>query len=207
MTLDLVKREKPDIVALADSSPYFIPDIEGIDRKNVFTIPAMTKLASIPMKMFGPRKLATMSEKVFPVGKKIVILGAGAEGAQCATFLAHRGKEVILLAETEDVGGLVPQKYKVRLVPWFKEHGVQIIYNSQLLRIEKKSVTVKVDGKAREIACDSVMVMLPEQHDPSFYEQLRQIVPEVYEIGSTLGGDNAFLKHAMLDGRLAAVKM
>lgn len=31
--------------------------------------------------------------------------------------------------------------------------------------------------------------------------------PEVYEIGSTLGGDNAFLKHAMLDGRLAAVKM
>ena len=51
------------------------------------------------------------------------------------------------------------------------------------------------------------MVMLPEQHDPSFYEQLVQIVPEVYEIGSTLGGDNAFLKHAMLDGRLAAVKM
>lgn len=70
----------------------------------------MTKLASIPMKMFGPRKLATMSEKVFPVGKKIVILGAGAEGAQCATFLAHRGKEVVLLAETEDVGGLVPPK-------------------------------------------------------------------------------------------------
>lgn len=100
VTLDLVKREKPDIVVLADSSPYFIPDIEGIDRKNVFTIPAMTKLASIPMKMFGPRKLASMSEKVFPVGKKIVILGAGAEGAQCATFLAHRGKEVILLAET-----------------------------------------------------------------------------------------------------------
>ena len=207
VTLDLVKREKPDIVALADSSPYFIPDIEGIDRKNVFTIPAMTKLASIPMKMFGPRKLATMSEKVFPVGKKIVILGAGAEGAQCATFLAHRGKEVVLLAETEDVGGLVPQKYKVRLVPWFEEHGVRIVYNSQLLRIEKKSVTVEVDGKAEEIACDSVMVMLPEQHDPSFYEQLVQIVPEVYEIGSTLGGDNAFLKHAMLDGRLAAVKM
>lgn len=66
VTLDLVKREKPDIVVLADSSPYFIPDIEGIDRKNVFTIPAMTKLASIPMKMFGPRKLASMSEKVFP---------------------------------------------------------------------------------------------------------------------------------------------
>lgn len=148
-----------------------------------------------------------MSEKFFPVGKKVVILGAGAEGAQCATFLAHRGKEVILLAEGEDVGGLVPQKYKVRLVPWFNEHGVQIIYNSQLLSIEKKSVTVQVDEDVREISCDSIMIMLPEEHDPAFYEQLKQIVPEVYEIGSTLGGENAFLKHAMLDGRLAAVKM
>lgn len=207
VTLDLVKRENPDVVALANSSPYVIPTIPGIDRKNVFTVPGMTKLATVPMKMFGPMRLAAMSEKFFPVGKKVVILGAGAEGAQCATFLAHRGKEVILLAEGEDVGGLVPQKYKVRLVPWFNEHGVQIIYNSQLLSIEKKSVTVQVDEDVREISCDSVMIMLPEEHDPAFYEQLKQIVPEVYEIGSTLGGENAFLKHAMLDGRLAAVKM
>lgn len=205
--LDLVKRERPDAVILANSSPYVIPSLPGIERKNVFTVPSMTKLATVPMKMFGPMKLASMSEKFFPVGKKVVILGAGAEGVQCATFLAHRGKEVVLLAETEDVGGLIPQKYKVRLVPWFDEHNVRIIYSSQLISIEKGSVVVASDGATKTIACDSVMVMLPEENDPTFYQQLAEIVPEVYQIGSTLGGDNAFLKHAMLDGRVAAAKI
>lgn len=207
VTLDLVEREKPDVVVVANSSPYVIPTIPGIDRKNVFTVPAMTKLAVVPMKMFGPMKLASMSEKFFPVGKKVVILGAGAEGVQCATFLAHRGKQIVLLAEGEDVGGLVPQKYKVRLVPWFEEHGVQIVRNAQLLEVGKKSVRVKVDEELQEISCDSVMVMLPEEQDPAFYEQVKAVVPEVYAVGSTLGGANAFLKHALLDGRLAAVKM
>ena len=207
VTLDLVEREKPDVVVVANSSPYVIPTIPGIDRKNVFTVPAMTKLAAVPMKMFGPMKLASMSEKFFPVGKKVVILGAGAEGVQCATFLAHRGKQIVLLAEGEDVGGLVPQKYKVRLVPWFEEHGVQIVRNAQLLEVGKKSVRVKVDEELQEISCDSVMVMLPEEQDPTFYEQVKAVVPEVYAVGSTLGGANAFLKHALLDGRLAAVKM
>lgn len=207
VTLDLVEREKPDVVVVANSSPYVIPTIPGIDRKNVFTVPAMTKLAAVPMKMFGPMKLASMSEKFFPVGKKVVILGAGAEGVQCATFLAHRGKQIVLLAEGEDIGGLVPQKYKVRLVPWFEEHGVQIVRNAQLLEVGKKSVRVKVDEELQEISCDSVMVMLPEEQDPTFYEQVKAVVPEVYAVGSTLGGANAFLKHALLDGRLAAVKM
>lgn len=207
VTLDLVEREKPDVVVVANSSPYVIPAIAGIDRKNVFTVPAMTKLAAVPLKMFGPMKLASMSEKFFPVGKKVVVLGAGAEGVQCATFLAHRGKQVVLLAEGEDVGGLVPQKYKVRLVPWFEEHGVQILRNAQLLEVGKKSVRVKVDDESQEISCDSVMVMLPEEQDPTFYEQVKAVVPEVYAVGSTLGGANAFLKHALLDGRLAAVKM
>lgn len=207
VTLDLVEREKPDVVVVANSSPYVIPTIPGIDRKNVFTVPAMTKLAAVPMKMFGPMKLASMSEKFFPVGKKVVVLGAGAEGVQCATFLAHRGKQIVLLAEGEDIGGLVPQKYKVRLVPWFEEHGVQIVRNAQLLEVGKKSVRVKVDEELQEISCDSVMVMLPEEQDPTFYEQVKAVVPEVYAVGSTLGGANAFLKHALLDGRLAAVKM
>ena len=49
--------------------------------------------------------------------------------------------------------------------------------------------------------CDSRMVMLPEQRDPAFFDMAASLVDEVYEIGSTLGGENAFLKHAFADGR------
>ena len=208
VTLDLVRREAPDAVVLANSSPYFIPtDIPGIDRRNVFTVPGMSKLAKVPMKMFGPQKLASISEKVFPVGKTIVILGAGAEGVQCASFLAHRGKNVTILAEGEDVGGLVPIKYKVRLEPWFAEHNVTVVRNAHAKQIGKKLVIADTPDGEQAFTCDSVMVMLPERRDSTFYEQLKEIVSEVYEVGSTLGGANSFLKHAIHDGRVVGCEL
>lgn len=208
VTPSLVKKEKPDVVAIANSSPYFIPtDLPGVDRKNVFTIPGMSKLAAVPMKMFGPEKLASMSEKFFPVGKRIVVLGAGIEGTQCATFLAHRGKSVVLLSENEDVGGQIPVRYKARIEPWFKDHNVEVIRNAECLAIGKKNVTIKTPEDEREIECDSVMIMLPEKRDGSLYDSLKDLVPEIYEVGSTLGEPHSLLKHAVLDGRVAAVEM
>ena len=202
VTPALVRKVAPDAVVVANSSPYYIPQIPGIDRKNVFTIPAMTKLSTVPMKMFGPDALAKMSEKIFPVGKKLLIWGASAEGAQCAEFMRKRGKDIVLVDEDDDLGGLIPLKYKERLAPWFSDEGIRVIKHATVTEIGKKKAVVRTkDGRTEEIACDSVMVMLPERRDPAFYEAVKAIVPETYEVGSTLGGENAFFKHAFADGR------
>lgn len=198
----LIRKEVPDAVVVAASSPYYIPDIPGIDRKNVFTIPAMSKLAQVPLKMFGPDKLASMSEKFFPVGKRIVIWGAGAEGAQCAEFMRKRGKDIVLVAEDDDIGGLIPLKYKERIIPWFDRMGVRVVRNATVAEFSKQGALLKhANGEEELIYCDSMMVMLPERHDSTFYDMAASIVDEVYEIGSTLGGENAFFKHAFADGR------
>ena len=198
----LIRKAAPDAVVVANSSPYHIPDIPGIDRKNVFTIPQMSKLAQVPLKMFGPEKLASMSEKFFPVGKRIVIWGAGAEGAQCAEFMRKRGKEIVLVAEGEDVGGLIPLKYKERIEPWFEQEGVRVVRGATVAEFSKRGALLRhADGAEELVACDSMMVMLPERRDPAFYEMAKSIVPETYEVGSTLGGENAFFKHAFADGR------
>ncbi|MGI6216743.1 MAG: FAD-dependent oxidoreductase [Coriobacteriales bacterium] len=208
VTPELVKKEHPDVVIVATASPYYVPDVPGIDGRNVMTIPQMSKLAEKPLKMFGPKRLSKMAEKFFPVGKKIIIIGAGAEGAQGAEWLRKLGKDVVVVAENEDVGGLIPLKYKERIEPWFKARGVEVVKNAKLASIDKKGahVTLK-DGSDRFIEGDTVMIMLPERHDPTFYNSLKDLAPEVYEIGSTLGGDNAFLKHAIHDGRKIAVQI
>ena len=204
VTIELVRQEAPDVVVLANSSPYFVPteaEVPGITGRKVFTVPAMSRMAALPMRVFGPRTLERLTEIAFPVGKRIVILGAGAEGVQCAKFLVHRGKQVTILAEGEDVGGLVPVKYKVRLEPWFKEKGVPVIRNAHAQRIGNGFVVAETPEGTRQFSCDTVMVMLPERRDPRFYEELCAVVPEVHEVGSTLGGENSFLKHAIHDGR------
>ena len=198
----LIRQEAPDAVVVAASSPYYIPDIPGINRKNVFTIPLMSKLAQVPLKMLGPDKLASMSEKFFPVGKKIVIWGAGAEGAQCAEFMCKRGKDIVLVAEGEDVGGLIPVKYKERIVPWFHRRGVHVVRNATVVEFGKQGALLRhANGDEELVPCDSMMVMLPERRDASFYKMASSLVDEVHEIGSTLGGENAFFKHAFSDGR------
>lgn len=208
VTIPLVEEVKPDAVILADSSPYFIPsDVPGINGAKVFNIPQMSKLSRIPMKMFGPEKLASMAKKFFPVGKKIAVVGGGAEGVQCASFFAHAGKQVLLLSETEDVGGLVPIPYKVRLEPWFKTHGVEVVRDAEVLSIEKGKINYISHGEKYTASCDCVMIMLPEQRDGKFFNELEKAVPEVYEVGSTLGGNNSFLKHAIHDGRLVGCQI
>ena len=198
----LIRQEAPDAVVVAISSPYYIPGIPGIDRKNVFTIPLMSKLAQVPLKMFGPDKLASMSEKFFPVGKKIVIWGAGAEGAQCAEFMRKRGKDIVLVAEDGDVGGLIPIKYKERIVPWFDRQGVRVVRNATVAEFGKQGALLRfAQGGEELVTCDSMMVMLPERRDGAFFDMASSLVGEVYEIGSTLGGENAFFKHAFADGR------
>lgn len=204
---ELVRRERPDVVILANSSPYLIPDIPGIDGGNVYTIPGLSKLAKLPLKLFSPEFIHKASRHFMPVGKKIVVLGAGAEGAQCATFMAHCGKDVTLLSEDDDIGGLVPVPYKVRLEPWFEENGVEVVRNATCKEIRKGLVIAEVDGRERTFGCDSVLVMLPEKRDAAFCDELRNAGVEVVEIGSTMGGDNAFVKHAIIDGREAACRI
>ncbi|WP_449315122.1 oxidoreductase [Rubneribacter sp.] len=203
VTPALIKRERPDVVVVAVSSPYYVPDVAGIDRKNVLTIPQMTKLSKIPMKMFGPQKLASMAQKFFPVGKRLVVVGAGAEGAQCAEFMKKLGKDVVVVAEDEDLGGMITARFKERLEWWFDREGIEIARNSELVEVDKKGAVVRnvKDGSTRHIDGDCVMIMLPERRDPAFYESVKDLAPEVYEIGSARGGENAFFKHAFRDGR------
>lgn len=49
--------------------------------------------------------------------------------------------------------------------------------------------------------------MLPEKRDAAFYDELKDMGVEVMEIGFTLGGDNAFVKHAIIDAREAACRI
>lgn len=156
------------MVILANSSPYLIPDIPGIDGGNVYTIPGLSKLAKLPLKLFSPEFIHKASRHFMPVGKKIVVLGAGAEGAQCATFMAHCGKDVTLLSEDDDIGGLVPVPYKVRLEPWFEENGVEVVRNATCKEIRKGLVIAEVDGRERTFGCDSVSSCFPRSAMPRF---------------------------------------
>lgn len=210
VTPKLIADTKPDVVISAISSPYYVPteaEVPGIKRKNVFNIPQMTKLSGVPMRMFGPRKLEEMSEKIFPIGKKVAVIGAGIEGTQCAEFLLKRNKQLVMLAETDDIGGQIPLKYKERIEPWFADQPIEIVKNAKLVEVDRKGIWAEVNGERKHYDVDSVMIMYGERYDSTFYDSIKDLAPEVYEIGSEKGGENVLLKHALHDGREVACRI
>ena len=199
-----IMQENPDAVIIAEGAPYYIPDVPGIQGKNVYTVPTLKKMASVPMKMFGPEKLASLSERFLPVGKSIVVLGGKAEGVQCAVFMRKRGKKVVLLETGDRLGGSIPEKLLSRISPWFDQMGVETFTGVTYRQITKQGVSVVIgDGTERFFPCDSVLVMEPQVRNDALLKEVRSLCGEVHLIGSALGGENAFLKDAMLDGRRA----
>ncbi|WP_294557644.1 FAD-dependent oxidoreductase [uncultured Mailhella sp.] len=208
VTRELVLREKPDAVVIATSSEYAVPDIPGIHSSRVFTIKGLSRLAALPLRLFGPRLLARLSHIFLPVGKRVVVLGGQIEGVQGAVFLKKRGRDVTIVEEGETWGAGIPERYFQRIGPWFNRKNVRVLTKTRAEEITKEGVRVRAaDGTVSVLPCDSVMVLMPQVPSHALAESLKGVVGEIHEIGSTLGAENGLLKHALYDGRLVGCRL
>ncbi len=159
-------------------------------------------MAALPLKWFGPRLLARLSHIFLPVGRRVVVLGGQIEGIQGAVFLKKRGREVTVVEQSATWGGGIPERYLQRIGPWFERKGVHVLTKTRAEAVTAEGVCVSdSQGVVKPLACDSVMVLMPQKANHALAQSLRGHVAEVYEIGSALGTENGILKHALLDGR------
>lgn len=208
VTPELVGREKPDAVVVATSSSYFVPQVPGIDRNNVFTIKGLSHTAEFPLKVLGPKILHNLSKMYLPLGKRVVVLGGQIEGTQGAVFLTKRGREVTVVEESDSWGKGIPERYFQRIQPWFKKKGIDVLTKTTVEAIDAEGVKVRhEDGTTRTLPCDSVLVLMPQRPSGEFSEELKKLVPEVHVIGSALGAENGLIKHALYDGRKTGCRL
>lgn len=201
VTKQVIEREKPDAVVLATSSEYFVPEIPGIHSSKVLTIKQLAKQVAFPMKLFRPALLTKLTHIFLPVGKKVVVLGGQIEGVQGSVFLKKRGRDVTIVEESDKYGEGIPERYMQRIVPWFRKKNIQVLLNTKVEEITKDGVKINQNGQISYLKCDNVMVLMPQRANHAFADEIKSIVPEVYEVGSALGAENGLLKHALYDGR------
>ena len=208
VTRELVLQEKPDAVVIATSSEYAVPEIPGIHGSKVFTIKGLSRLAALPLRLFGPELLARLSHVFLPVGKRVVVLGGQIEGVQGAVFLKKRGRDVTIVEESETWGAGIPERYFQRIGPWFRRKNVRVLTGTKAVEITKDGVRVRSsDGTETVLSCDSVMVLMPQVPSHALARSLEGVVGEIHEIGSTLGAENGLLKHALYDGRRVGCRL
>jgi len=158
-----------DTVIIATGSRMIVPEIKGIDRKNVITYEAYLK---------NP---ATC------VGRTVAVLGAQ-EGAEIAASLGREGRTVHLI-DSNNVIAETPYLHdpfrKSVLFEFIEGKNIVKHLETDVLEITATGVVVfdRLRKAREEIPVDNVIVSSERTSCNELYESLRLRHPEIYLIG------------------------
>lgn len=183
---ELLACEKPDLLVLATGGKPITPPIPGAERENV--VQAWDVLA---------KKVVT--------GKKVVIIGGGAVGVECALMLAEEGtlsgeelkfllvhgattreklfelatrgnREVSLVEMTDYLGSNFGKTTRWTMLQDIGRYGVRSLAATKVLAIEKSGLRVERDGKEEVLPADTVVLAVGTRSE-------NRLIPVAKELG------------------------
>jgi len=174
---------KPDVVIVATGGRLNSPPVAG-DTSKVVTTPSLHKQVKPWLRLFGPWLLGWLTHLYLPIGKKVVVIGAGLHGLEIAEFLVKRGRAVTVVEPTDQIGeGMIDFRLGLAL-EWFARKRVPIIAGAQNIRGTARGLAYEdKDGVTHEIEADTIMPTAPLLPNTELYDALQGKVPELYVVG------------------------
>jgi 2,4-dienoyl-CoA reductase (NADPH2) len=200
----VVEEVKPDVLVIAAGGTHNVPEIAGIDRRNVLTSRSLHRQLKSYMRFFSPRALRWLSRFWLPLGKRVVIMGGNIQGCQTAEFLVKRGRKVTIVDTAPEIGdGLLNVFVKPHLLDWLDSKGVAMMAGVKYEEITDKGLTITTgEGQRQTIEADTIVTAMPLLPNTELLKSLEGSAPEVYAIGD--GKEPHLIVDAIADGsRLA----
>lgn len=147
---------KPDIIIAALGAEPIIPDIPGIDGKNVLS-------------------LGDLHKGEFDFGEKVVILGGGLVGCELAIHLNRQGKKVTVIEMAADWARDAPRLHKIAMDVELRK-GVDLRLNTKGIEITDQGLVCEgADRNITLIPADTVFCAVGVRSRSA--EELRDIAP------------------------------
>ena len=175
---------KPDAVVLAMGGTPAYPKVPGIDRRNVIKSADLYGTLRFYLRVFGPKRLRSLTRIWMPVGRNVVIIGGAIQGCQLGEYLTKRGRKVTIVDTGKEMGeGLAPER-KTRLFYWFRKKGVELLPEVKLVEITDKGLVITTkEGELRTLYADNIIPSMPLTPNNELAGRLKGKVREVYSIG------------------------
>jgi 2,4-dienoyl-CoA reductase (NADPH2) len=180
----LIEEVKPDVVIVATGGTLTVPEIPGINNKNVVTPPALRRQVKPFLRLFGPRILGWLTRFWLPIGKKVVVIGSGVHGCETAEFLIKRGRKVTIVDTAEAIGeGMIDFRLGLFL-EWLDKKGVATINGVKSLEITDEGLVITTkEGEKQTLQADSIIPTSPLKPNTGLLKSLEGRAPEIYAIG------------------------
>ena len=210
-TPEIVRTENADAVIVATGAAVKTPVIAGVDQPHVLTgallrqivsgvftpqeshrLPAwqrklVTAIVPVVEKRLTPNVMRWLSHRWLPVGDRVVIIGADLAAVELAEFLARRGRQVHLRDSARKIIPEVGKKRRHEHMDRLDELRVTVNTGVEVLRIERYAVVIRVAGRERKVAGDTIIVAGNPVADLSLAERLRESGVAVSIIGDCNG--------------------
>jgi len=180
----LIEEIKPDVVIVATGGIPTIPEIPGINRRNVVDSSDLHHKLRTYLRFIGPKLLGWLTRFWMPIGKRVIIIGGAIHGCQLAEFLVKRGKKVTIVDMTTTLGEGLVEITKRRLFAWLAKKGVDMMCEVKYDKITDGGLTIITkEGKKQTIEADTVVLAMPLTPNTELYRALEGKVREIYHIG------------------------
>lgn len=170
---ELILSLKPDAVVLATGGQPLLPPIPGLKEADTLT----------GLQILGG---------VQPGGKKILVLGGGAQGAETADHLGDYGYDVTVVEMRDGIALDDPQAVREKLFERFERNGVKCMPGTTVKYIYSDGVDAEKDGEKVTLrGFDRVVMSLGVRNFNPLEEQLTGLVDQVVTVGDATRGSNA----------------
>lgn len=164
---------KPDTVVLATGGQALLPPIPGL--KEADTLTGLQVLRGVQ-----------------PGGKKVLVLGGGAQGAETADHLGDYGYDVTVVEMRDGIALDDPEAVREKLFERFAKNGVKCMASTTVKYIYRDGVDAEKDGEKVSLrGFDRVIMSLGVRNYNPLEEQLKGVVDQVVAVGDAVRGSNA----------------
>jgi 2,4-dienoyl-CoA reductase (NADPH2) len=184
VNLPVIEEIKPDVIILATGGILTLPEIPGINGRNVVSSSNLHHTLRFYLRFLGPRLLRWLTKFWMPLGKRVVIIGGAIHGCELAEFLVKRGRKVTIVDTAGQLGDGMPEHLKAGLLLWFHKRGVTMMTEVRYEGITDKGLTVVTkEGKRQTIEADSIVPAISLTPNTELLKGLEGKVPEIYAVG------------------------
>lgn len=167
LTAEEAYKLNADVIMLAIGASPIVPNIKGIDSSKVIS-------------------LKTLHEDVSSIGDKIIILGGGLVGSECAIYLDGLGKDVTIVEMNSDWAVDAYFMHKNAMKTYVRNSNIKICTNTKAKEVTEKGLICETPEGEILIEGDSILLAAGMRANRNVAESFYNAAPRVFEIGDTI---------------------
>lgn len=167
LTAEQAAAENADVIITAIGAKPIVPPIPGIDNEKVVGLTALHQ----------PEPA---------LGQKVVILGGGLVGSECAIYLDGLGKDVTIVEMKEDWAADSYFMHKNAMKIYMRDSNIKIHANTTAKAITDKGLVCQTPEGELVIPADNILLAAGMRADRKTAESFYNAAPRVFETGDCI---------------------